>query len=224
MHQTKTFPAPTIGLLALALAAPGAAFAYGEKDAIRDCESRIRSEYHLTDLRDAHAERLTDSEHHYKVQGVTKLDGNRHPWTCEVKNRHVAMAEYSGPKPKGMGTAEKLAIGAAAAIAAGVAVNEMSKHSTSDQPDTAMSSAGTAKAGIPLFNGSCPGGIEVHADEGGAVYLNGKEAKLKKFNNNFYEAKGAGITLSISLNPDETVSLSYTGKHGTNGVCAVSGD
>ena len=69
----------------------------------------------------------TDSEHHYKVQGFAKVDGDRHPWTCEVKNRHVTMAEYNGPKPKGMGTAEKLAIGAAA-VAAGVAINEASKH------------------------------------------------------------------------------------------------
>jgi len=114
-------------LVTLALAIPGSALAYGDKDAIRDCESRIRSEYHLSDLRDAHSERLSDSEHHYKVQGQAKVDGNKHPWTCEVKNRHVTSAEYSGPKPKGMGTAEKLAIGAAAAIAAGVAVNAMSK-------------------------------------------------------------------------------------------------
>ncbi len=112
MHQTKPSFAPVIGLLTLALAAPGAALAYHEKDAINDCESRLRSEYHLTDLRDAHAQRIMDSDHHYKVQGMAKVDGDKHPWTCEVKNRHVTSAEYSGPKPKGMGTAEKLAIGA----------------------------------------------------------------------------------------------------------------
>ena len=59
---------------------------------------------------------------------MAKVDGDKHPWTCEVKNRHVTSAEYSGPKPKGMGTAEKLAIGAAAVVAAGVAVNEAGKH------------------------------------------------------------------------------------------------
>ena len=40
-------------LLTLALAIPGGALAYGDKDAIRDCESHIRSEYHVSDLRDA---------------------------------------------------------------------------------------------------------------------------------------------------------------------------
>jgi len=82
--------------------------------------------------------------------------------------------------------------------------------------------AGTANAGIPLFNATCPGNIEVHADQGGPVYLNGKEAKLKKFNDNYYEAKGAGITLSISINPDGSPNLSYTGKHGVNGICQPS--
>jgi hypothetical protein len=222
MHRNQPIRS-TIGLiLSLALVAPGAAFAYHEKDAINDCESRLRSEYHLTDLRDAHAEKIMDSEHHYKVQGMAKVDGDKHPWTCEVKNRHVTSAEYSGPKPKGMGTAEKLAIGAAA-VAVAVAISEASKHGAAGHSDTASPAAGAAKGGIPFFNATCPGAIEVHADEGGPVYFNGKEGKLKKVNSDYYEATGSGMTLSISLNPDQSVSLSYTGKHGANGVCNVSG-
>lgn len=31
-----------------------------------------------------------------------------------------------------------------------------------------------AGAKVPLFNATCGGGIEVHADEGGPVYINGK--------------------------------------------------
>jgi len=70
MHRTH--PAPTLlaALTALALAAPGAVLAYGDQDAIRDCESRLRSEYGLSDLRDAGAERLNDTVHHYKVKGM----------------------------------------------------------------------------------------------------------------------------------------------------------
>lgn len=82
--------------------------------------------------------------------------------------------------------------------------------------------AGTANAGIPLFNATCPGKIEVHADEGGPVFLNGKKAKLKKSNDNYYEAKGAGITVSITINPDGSPNLSYTGKHVANGICELS--
>ena len=113
--------------LSLGLAIPSAAFAYGKNDAIRDCEQRIRSEYSLSDLRDAKAEQLMDSTLHFKVNGQTKIDGKKYPWDCEVKDRHVTTVNYSGPKPEGLGTAEKLAIGAAAAIAVGAAASAMSK-------------------------------------------------------------------------------------------------
>ena len=80
-----------------------------------------------------------------------------------------------------------------------------------------------ASAGLPLLNATCPGGIEVHADEGGPVYINGKEARLKKLSASYYEAKGSGVTISISINPDGSQTVSYTGKHGANGICQVSG-
>ena len=80
---------------------------------------------------------------------------------------------------------------------------------------------GTANAGIPLINVTCPGNLEVHADEGGPVFINGKETKLKKLNDTFFEATGAGVTLSISVNPDGTATVTYTGKHGANGICTA---
>ncbi|HEV7307404.1 hypothetical protein [Ensifer sp.] len=85
----------------------------------------------------------------------------------------------------------------------------------------ALAFASAAEAKIPLVNATCPGKIEVHADEGGPVYINGKEAKLKVFNENYYEAKGAGVTISLSINPDGSPSVSYTGKGGANGVCTL---
>lgn len=82
-----------------------------------------------------------------------------------------------------------------------------------------------AFAAIPLLNYDCPTNIQVHADEGGPVYINGKEAKLKKFNDKYFEAKGSGVTISISINDDGTPSVSYTGAKGANGVCqAAEGD
>jgi hypothetical protein len=80
---------------------------------------------------------------------------------------------------------------------------------------------GTANAGIPFFNATCPGGIEVHADQGGPVYVNGKEAKLKKFNDNAYDAVGGGVTINIAVSPDGSPNVAYTGKHGANGICQV---
>ena len=75
-------------------------------------------------------------------------------------------------------------------------------------------------AAIPQLNYTCPGKIEVHADQGGPVYINGKEAKLKVFNQNYYEAKGSGVTISIMINPDGTPNVSYTGPGRNNGICS----
>ncbi|MGH8381722.1 hypothetical protein [Pseudomonas sp.] len=84
-----------------------------------------------------------------------------------------------------------------------------------------VSAAGFANAGIPLVNATCPGNIEVHADEGGPIFINGKEAKLKKFNENYFEAKGSGVTISLTIKPDGSPDVTYTGKGGANGVCEL---
>jgi hypothetical protein len=78
-----------------------------------------------------------------------------------------------------------------------------------------------AHAGIPMLNATCAGKIEVHADEGGPIYINGKEGQLKKFNENYFETKGAGVTISLSINPDGSPAVSYTGKNRANGICEV---
>jgi hypothetical protein len=179
MHQTHDFQARANLLLVLALAVPGTALAYSEKDAIRDCESRIRSEYKLSDLRDATAERLNDTALHFKVQGLTKVDGDKHPWTCEVKNRHVTAAEYSGPKPKGLGTAEKLAIGTAAAVAGGIAINEMSKHGSTSQ---ASAGAGGAKELQDLVGARAAGG-ESELQGRGYTYASGSKGGDSSYTN-----------------------------------------
>lgn len=77
--------------------------------------------------------------------------------------------------------------------------------------------AGSASAAIPQLNYQCPGQIELHADAGGPVYINGKEAKLKKYSDDFYEAKGGGVTLSISKTGTQ-YDVSYTSKQGS-GIC-----
>ncbi len=76
-------------------------------------------------------------------------------------------------------------------------------------------------AGIPQLNYTCPTGIDLHADEGGYVYINGEEARLKKYNDNSYDATLRGITVSITLNPDGTASVSYTRRNGANGICTA---
>jgi hypothetical protein len=81
--------------------------------------------------------------------------------------------------------------------------------------------AAAAHANLPMLNATCPGGIEVHADQGGPVYINGKEAKLKKYNNSSFDAAHGGTTVSNTINPDKSAMVMYTGKDGANGICKV---
>ncbi|MBB4863142.1 hypothetical protein HNP46_001989 [Pseudomonas nitritireducens] len=76
-----------------------------------------------------------------------------------------------------------------------------------------------AFAAIPMLNYDCPDDIQVHTDEGGPVYINGKEAKVKQKNDKYIEARGDGVTISISLNDDGSAAVSYTGAKGAHGVC-----
>ncbi len=108
MHQTHSIHTPIGVLLALALTAPGVVFAYDNRDASRDCESRIRSEYGLTDLRDTRATQV-EGDKRYRVEGNAKVDGDKYPWTCQIDNRRVVNLEYHGRKPyraSGGGTPE----------------------------------------------------------------------------------------------------------------------
>ncbi|HPG23636.1 MAG TPA: hypothetical protein PLH75_12680 [Amaricoccus sp.] len=83
--------------------------------------------------------------------------------------------------------------------------------------------AGAAQAKVPFLNATCGDGTEVHADEGGPVYINGNEASLSASNESYYEAKHEGVTISISVSPDGSADVSYTGSGGANGICQVSG-
>ena len=85
----------------------------------------------------------------------------------------------------------------------------------------ATTAVAPAYAAIPLFNATCPGNIEVHADQGGPIYINGKEGKLKVFNANAYEATHDHVTISVTVNPDGTAMVSYTARGGANGICTV---
>ena len=86
------------------------------------------------------------------------------------------------------------------------------------------SAVAASSGGLQLVNATCPGNIAVHSDRGGPVYINGKEAQLKKFNENYFEARDAATStvVSINNNPDGSVGVSYTGKNRANGICQVT--
>ncbi|WPL18062.1 hypothetical protein Thiowin_03113 [Thiorhodovibrio winogradskyi] len=183
MQATRPLPATPAFLLTLALAAPNGAFAYGTEDAIRDCENRIRGEYGLTDLRNPHAVQL-DGDKHFKVNGKAKVDGDTYPWNCEIKSRHVTMAEYDGPKAKGLTDAQKIAIGAAA-VAIGVAASQANKN----QDDTSSSycshhgSHGSAAAELQDLIGVKASSGELELEDRGFEYVKGQKSGGMAFTN-----------------------------------------
>ena len=90
--------------------------------------------------------------------------------------------------------------------------------------EPATAAAAPAAGNIALLNATCPGDIAVHADEGGPVFINSREAKLGVFNDNYYEATDAesGVTVSVSTDAAGVQTVSYTGKGGANGICTVA--
>lgn len=92
-------------------------------------------------------------------------------------------------------------------------------QSSAGQP--AGGNAGGGNTGLPFFNATCPGNIDIHSDESN-VYFSGKQGRVRKVNPNYFEADGAGIGLSIALEPNGPPTVSYTGKHGASGVCQVT--
>lgn len=88
-------------------------------------------------------------------------------------------------------------------------------------PTEGVETASSGSATIPFFNAECPGDISVHADQGGPVYLNGKEAEFTSFSETYFEAKGSAVTVSVTNMPDGTLDVSYTGPGRANGVCKL---
>jgi hypothetical protein len=125
LPRSKTTIVAAAALSTLTLSS--VALAYDEDDAIRDCNKRMRSEYSLTDFRSESAKKLPGEGHPFEVKGKTKVKGDKYDYSCDIKDRAVVAIRYDGPKPEGLGGAEKLAIGAAAAVATGLAVSAMTK-------------------------------------------------------------------------------------------------
>ncbi len=75
---------------------------------------------------------------------------------------------------------------------------------------------------LPAIDFTCPNDIRVQAKAGGPATINDKQATLHKFSEQYFEAKGDGVTISISLDGKGTPTVSYTGKQGANGACEVT--
>lgn len=88
-------------------------------------------------------------------------------------------------------------------------------------PLLAIASAAHAQ-NLPELDFTCPHDIRVQAKAGGPVTINDQQATLHKFSEQYFEAKGEGVTISVSLDGKGTPTVSYTGKKGANGICEVT--
>jgi hypothetical protein len=186
MHFARPFPQTSTILIGLILAAPGAALAYDTDDAVRDCEQRIRDEFQLTDLRNSNGTQLPGDKH-YRVEGKAKVDGDKYPWSCEVKDRRVTMTSFEGPKHKGMSNAEKVAVGVAAAVAIGAAASQAGKHQQqteeSYRPHNQHGGHGSGAAALQDLLGARASSGEMQMENRGYEYVKGEKSGGMAFSN-----------------------------------------
>lgn len=77
----------------------------------------------------------------------------------------------------------------------------------------------------PIFAAECAGGVNaggfnIDTDGTGGLYIDGKKTKLKLVNEDYWV--GGDKTWSIDIMSDEMgLTVSYTGKHGVNGMCVI---
>ncbi|MFP2769579.1 hypothetical protein [Oceanisphaera sp. KMM 10153] len=78
-----------------------------------------------------------------------------------------------------------------------------------------------AQANPPVFSAQCPLELNVNTTPNGEVYLNGKQARVTQFSEDFYEATQGDFSVSIMMADDGSPSVSYTGPNRANGACQV---
>ena len=86
----------------------------------------------------------------------------------------------------------------------------------------AVAFSGKVQAGIPLFLALCGNEMEVHAFEGGPIYMNGEIGKFKKLNENHFEATDGRATVSVRIKPDGSAAVFYTDGSGADWVCGMA--
>jgi hypothetical protein len=81
--------------------------------------------------------------------------------------------------------------------------------------------AGTAHADIPFFTATCPGGIAVHAEEGGPVTVDGAEADVLSETKYGVEVRQGDVTVVMMIKPDGSLSVTVPQPDGGTGVCLI---
>jgi hypothetical protein len=116
--------------VSLSLALPGVTLASQEEKAEALCKAKIQSVYGVSDMRQVWGEKV--GHHKFKIHGRVKVDHQKYPFDCKIKNGQVKSYSYDGPHPhhgqrhhkdhdddSNLGTV--LAVGAGLAIVAALA-------------------------------------------------------------------------------------------------------
>lgn len=72
---------------------------------------------------------------------------------------------------------------------------------------------------IPMFNATCGESVDVHADEGGPIYIDGDPVTTKPIGESTYEATHNGTTVSVEVFPDSSLEIRYSDPEGNHGLC-----
>jgi len=104
------------------------------------------------------------------------------------------------------------------------AINAAAEKQALENAHEAVQHGQAARVADPLREASfSANGIKASINNGFTqATINGKKATVKRFNANFYEVRGAGYVLSISLDADGVTDASWNKNHGRdNGILNV---
>ena len=95
-------------------------------------------------------------------------------------------------------------------------INAAAEKQALENAHAAVQHAQAARVADPLREASfSANGIKASINNGFTqATINGKKATVKRFNANFYEVRGAGYILSISLDADGVTDASWNKTHG----------
>ncbi|AXF64019.1 MULTISPECIES: hypothetical protein [unclassified Leclercia] len=104
------------------------------------------------------------------------------------------------------------------------AINAAAEKQALENAHEAVQHSQAAHVADPLREASfSANGIKASVNNGFTqATINGKKATVKRFNANFYEVRGAGYVLSISLDANGVTDASWNKTHGRdNGILSV---
>lgn len=81
--------------------------------------------------------------------------------------------------------------------------------------------AAPAEARVPAFTAACPGRVDIQADAGGRVTINGQPARVRPLSDRAYEARLGGVIVSVTVGPAGRINVTYSTRGLGDTACRV---